>query len=345
MAIIRSLENANQLTDWSEEVNIIPNMWGLVSSLGLFTEKGISQVSFTFDENIKSLALMEDTVRGERKIYNKNETRKTHSIPVPHFTLDDGLDPSDIQGVVLDGSGRSATQLSVERTRILERIRRSYAATIEKARVETLKGNIYSPNLTVDVNLYTEFGLGAQNVVAINTTTDAKDIGKKTEEIIAYIQDNVQNGSMVTDFVAICSPSFFTNLISDPEVEDAYNFFNATNQVGGAQPLRDRLGSPLDVRGRQFNYRGVTFIEYRGSYGGVPLIEADTAYAFPLNVDGMFETIYAPANRFSYVNTVGMSQYVFEKMVDDVKWTYETETNFLNMCYRPQAITKVTLTV
>lgn len=345
MAITRDFQNANQLTDWTPELNIIPNQWGFISSLGLFQERGITQTTFTFDERVLDQALLKDSVRGERGLYNKNETRKVHSIPVPHFPFDDSLDPQAVQGQRATGSPDGETTLAIERTRVLERVRRNWAITMEKARVEAIKGNAYAPNGTIGNTagyFYNEFGV-AQTTIDIDTGADPKAVSNKIEEIIAHIQDNVQNGGLVSNMIVVCSPSFFQKLINDDEVKDAYNFYVSTNQAGGAQPLRDRLtASNADVRFRSFEHRGLTFVEYRGNFEGTDLIETDTAYAFPVGVSGMFETLYAPANRFSYVNTVGLSQYAFEKMVDDVLWLYQTESNFLNVVYRPQAICKVT---
>ena len=55
----------------------------------------------------------------------------------------------------------------------------------------------------------------------------------------------------------------------------------------------------------------------------------------------MFKTYFSPANKFDHVNTLGEEQYMFEYA--DGKGTeiiLETESNFLNMVRRPQAVVK-----
>jgi hypothetical protein len=97
-----------------------------------------------------------------------------------------------------------------------------------------------------------------------------------------------------------------------------------------------------------FRFQGVNFIEYNGSVNyfesgtSTPLIAVGEGYAYPKGVDGVFETYFAPANHFDYVNTEGQELYMFE-------WAYPkgdkielmSQMNALPICRRPQALVKV----
>lgn len=341
MAATKSFKQSNLITDFSSVMENIPNQWGMISQMGLFEERGITQNNFTFDEINNGLTLLLDSPRGERVDYNTKESYKTHVLPVPHFTFDDALTPKDIANIRQAGTESEKT-LDQERARVLRRARRNWAATMETARMEAIKGNVYAPRGTVSINWYQEFGK-TQATVAIDTATSG-DISAKIEEIIATIQDNTLSGDIISDMAVIVSPTFFEKLINAADTQDAYAMYEATNQIRGEQPLRDRMGNPMDIRGRTFTHKGLTFIEYRAQFKSAsPLVEADTGYAMPLNVDDMYQTIYAPAERFSSIGTLGQSQYAWETILDDVKWEYKSESNFLNMVNRPQSIVKVTI--
>lgn len=346
MATTRDFQNNNRITEWTDELLIVPNMWGLVNQLGMFETKGIAQNSYSFDEVIKSQVLLVDTPRGERATYGKQEDRKTHAIPLPHFTYDDGIGPEDLQGVRRDNDPDSPTTLELEREKVLERVRRSWAITQEHARVQALKGNVYAPNGTVNVNWYTEFNV-TQKEVDFDLGTATTDTIEKSEEVIAHMQDNLFTGEMLGMNIVLCSPSFFAKLIKQDKTQEAYTYYQATNQVSGAQPLRDRMTYNRDARMRIFEHGGLVFVEYRGSFKDadgnvVPLIEADTAYAAPMDIPGMYTSIYGPAHRLSTANQIGVEQYVFEEIIADKRWNYESESNFIHMVNRPGAVVKLT---
>ena len=343
-----SFTNSSLITDFTDSLILIPNKWGYIQQLGLFEEAGTNQTTFTFDEITLGGVLLVDKPRGERNVVGSQEARKTPSIPVPHFPYSDSIKPEDIQGIRRDGSATDTTSLDFEREQVLGRARRNWAQTMELSRMEALKGNVYAPNGTVSINWYTEFGQTqkSENFDFADTAV-TNDMIAHTEAVTSHIADNLLDGDMAGETLALCSPEFFSSLISHPSVREAYLNYQAMNQFGGAQPLRDRLGSPIDSRARQFALGGMTYVEYRGQFkdasgATVRLIPAGEAYAFPTGVDGMYQTIYAPASRFSTVNQIGVSQYAFEKLIDDVEWKYDTESNFINMVNRPQAVVKLT---
>lgn len=337
MAITRKFANGNELTDYTDEVLVIPNEWGLLKRMGLFSESGVTQHSVTFDRTVESLAVLQDKRRGERQAYSKDEDNQTFIYAIPHFPFDDYITVEDLQGVRMNGTAANPEDLANVRNKKLERIRKSHAATLEKARIEALKGTIYAPNGTVAGNYYTDFGL-TQKDVDFDLGTAGTDVIAKGEEVIVQIQDNIQDGTEVEDFVAICDPVFFGKLISHAGVAEAYKFYEQNNQQGN-QVLRDRLGTG---KFRQFSHGGIVYVEYRGSFGGVPLLAADEAYCFPTGTDGIFETKFSPAHKLSLANTVGREVYAFESEVgNDTGMQLESESNMINLIKRPEVVVKL----
>jgi hypothetical protein len=341
MPITRSYQSAFDVTDYTDNLLLVPNVWGLSQQLGIFQSEGITTDTASVEVISKSYGLLEDRTRGQRSMLNKDYTRKIHAFSVPHFPGDDAIYPKDLAGKRAYGED-GAERLDAVRARKLERIRMSHAATLEAGRMNAIvNGTAYAPNGTVSYNWYTEFGVTRKEVdfvLDVGTT----EILAKIEEVIAHIQDNAFTGQVVGEIFALCSPEFFSALIAHPKVVDAFKYYTASQQV-----LRERLNAQgLDARYREFSYGGVLFIEYRGGYAGTMgsitrYIPAGDAYFLPAGGQDDFVTYFAPAQKFDLVGTVGQEAYVFEYA--DPKGEQiilESETNFLNVLRRPGLVVR-----
>ena len=91
MAITRSFGNGFEVQDFTGEINLIPNNWGTIGQLGLFEEISVAEHTVVFDEVDITTALLVDRTRGTRSQQNSDAVRKTHSVPIPHFPLDDAM--------------------------------------------------------------------------------------------------------------------------------------------------------------------------------------------------------------------------------------------------------------
>ena len=339
MSLTRSFSNPFLLTDLTESLTTIPNQWSLVNDMGLFRDEPVAANSVTIEESNKTLALIGDSVRGGgRNKVNKDDNRKLHSLVIPHFNLSDYILPSDLVIKRAYGQATAEDTEAEVMARKLARIQRNWDATMEAARCQAITaGTVYAPNGTVAINYFTEFGYTqtTQNFVFSSGTTD---VVAGIEAVIAAVQDNLVSGETVTGVRFLCSPGFFSSLIGHAKVTQAYLYFSSN---AGNNPNRDRLGGQGLFR--RFEYAGAEFVEYRGVFNGTPLIPANEAYAIPLGTQDMFVTHYGPAEKFGLVNTVGEKAYV---------WTYrdqydeqieiQTESNFMNLIRRPQAVIKCT---
>lgn len=339
MTISRSFVNNNQLTDYTDEILLVPNTWGLINNMGIFTTEGVTQHTITFDRTEEGISLLVDKRRGERSVYGSDETNKTYTAYVPHFPFDDRITVEDVQGVRRNGTADMEETVANVRAKKLRQMRKNHAITMEKGRMEAIRGLAYNPNGTGDVtNWYSEFGL-TQKVVNSALTTAATNVIDKNEEAIAHIQDNIQDGSVITDIVVLCSPQYFSNLVKQAGVQEAYKQYLNANQ-GGSQVLRDRLGTGLY---RTFNHGGLTYVEYRGSYGGTPLIPAGEAYALPMGEAELFMTYVSPAHKLSLANTIGEEVYAFEFPTgNDTGWELESESNMIHVPRKPEIVVKLT---
>ena len=211
MAQVRSFEKPFELVDYTEELMLIPNQWGLVNELGIFRNESISQHSITIEKTDGTLGLITDQPRGARNNVNKDDTRQLLSFAVPHFPLDDAIKPEDIQGKRAYGQPDAAETEAAVIARKLARIRQNHAVTMEAARCFAItNGAIYAPNGSVVGNYYTSFGVTRKDVAfALNVGTT--DVIAKGEEVIAHIQDNILSGESVSSVTALCSCLLYTS--------------------------------------------------------------------------------------------------------------------------------------
>lgn len=331
----RSSTNQFEITDYTQELVSIPNTWGLVNELGIFRNEPVSQHTITVESRDGSLALVGDKMRGERANVNKDDNRVARAFQIPHFPLDDAIKPEDIIGKRAYGSADMAETEAAVVARKLARIRQNHAATLEKARCHALTtGSVFAPNGTVTGSYFSEFGITQKSIdFALGTSTS--DLIAKTEEGIAHQQDNINSGESITGVIALCSPEFFSKLISHPMTRDSFKFYSSTQE-----PLRNRLGSGVY---RRFEFGGVTYLEYRGAYAGSRLIPAGEAVMVPTGTNDTFISYFSPANKFSLAGTLGEESYAFSyKDQTDSEIRLETEHNHLALVRRPQVLVKLT---
>lgn len=334
MAITRSFSNNFEIQDFTQELLLVPNQWGLINELGIFRNESVATHSVTVESRNGTLGLITDQVRGARNLVNKDDTRTLRSFAIPHFPLDDAIKPEDIQGKRAYGSADQAETEAAVIARKLERIRMNHALTLESARAYAITtGAIYAPNGTVAGNYYTDFGVTRKEIdLALGTSTS--DVLGKSEEGLDHIQVNIQSGEVVNNVIVLCSPTFFAKLISHATIKEAFKYYSSTQE-----PLRNRLGSGLY---RRFVYGGVEYIEYKGSYNGQALIPAGDAYMLPTGTQDTFISYFSPCNKFSHLNTLGEEAYSFVyRSPNDSEITVETESNHLHLVRRPQAVVRL----
>ncbi len=293
--IIRDYGNGFKVTDLTEELVSIPNEYGLINQLG---------ITVTFEASDRVIGLIGDKVRGERNNVSKDGKRVMRSYAIPHFPLDDYITPQDVQGQRAYGE-EGVERLASVQARKLTTIRKSHAATLETARAKMItSGDIYAPNGTVVGNFYTDFGV-TRKQVAFDLSNAATDVIAKIEEVIAHIQDNSLSGDSYTGVVGLCSPEFFSALIAQAGVKEAYKFYTSTQE-----PQRNRLGGNTTLY-REFVYAGCLFREIRDGVNGQRFLPVGECYFVPMGTQDTFISYVAPSAKLDMANTLGENQYLW----------------------------------
>jgi len=331
--IIRKFGSNFEVADYTGEILMIPNQWGIINQSGLFMDEGVSEYAVQFEQTTRDGALIVDKVRGQRADAGKEQTSKLFSWAIPHFPYDDAVFPQDVKGKRAYGSPDQEDTLAAVRARRLARIAMNHSWTLEYARFQLLTaGTVYAPSGTVSMNFWTEMSV-TRKEIDFDLDTSTTDVVAKVEEVIAHIQDNA-NGENIQAIDAYCSAGFFSALISHPNVKAAYTYYASTQE-----PLRNRVGGNATLY-RTFDFAGIHFIEVRGNYAGSAFIPIKDAVFVPVGTQS-FKTFLAPANKFDLLGTTGERMYAFEYPSErGDKIIIESEANFLNAATKPAMIVR-----
>lgn len=338
-------ENANRRIEITPAINVVPNRYFLMDQLGLFNDVYLTQKHAlvpVFTENLSGA--LEDYNWGEKSQSLTPDTKQYMRIDVPHFPASYAITPQDVEGIAAWAQvyqGNDLETINAVRQRKLEKARKAHAWVREVSRFHLVTtGSVWAPRATVSQNFYEEFGVSRTQIAT--DLADAQSPDQEINAVVAGLQDNLQSGSIPTRFIALCSPSYFQALISNPYISDVLK----AQLMGGVQNLLlnrqvgNLPGVPANqqVMYRSFEYQGVTFYEVRPQ-SGQTFIPDGTAFFMPLGVEDLFTTYYATANKFSTINTTAQASYAWEfRDPKDEIIEVETETNLLNFVSRPQEI-------
>ena len=325
--------NAFSMVSLTDAINKMPYVPGKVGQLGLFTETGVTTTSIMIEEKEGSLILIETTPRGAPAKQNTVGKRKMRSLVIPHIALEDTIQADEVQNVREFGSDSELQAVqNVVNSRLYD-MSLKHDATLEHLRVGAIRGQILDADgVTVLYDLFNEFGVTPYAEIDFdldNTAPGSGALRKKCHDVTRKIEDEL-NAVPYNHVHALCSSSFFDDLISHPETMEAYRLYQESAF------LRANL-----VR-RTFEFGGITFEEYRGKVGSVDFIPDGKAHFFPVGAPGLFRQYNAPADFVETVNTIGLPRYA-KQAVDQQfqRWVaLHTQSNPLPICTRPKTLIK-----
>lgn len=310
-------------------INRLPNRYGRVSELGLFTPKGVTTTSIQVEEKAGTLKLLPTVPREAPAPQKTQSKRKLRSFAIPTIKVEDAVLPNDAQNVRAFGSENAMMAILEIVTDKLQDIRDTFDQTIEYMRVHALKGVLKDGAGTTLYNFYTEFEI-QQKSVNFALTTSGTEVLEKCMEVTRHIEQNLR-GERMTGVHALVGQTFFDKLVTHPKVKEAYTYFQRNQPLGG------------DYR-KGFQFGGIIFEEYLGTVtlaGGSSekLVGDDDAVIFPLGTATTFQNVYAPGNFIETVNTIGLPMYVKqERRKFDQGIDLYAESNPLPICMRPELL-------
>lgn len=323
------------LAEMTESLNLLPNTYGRINRLGLFSDSGVSQTTVLIDIREGVMNLLPSVTRGGPATVANRDSRSLRSLIIPHIPHNDVVTPDDIQGIRAFGSADGSETLARVMDERLTRLRMKHAQTLEYMRLQALKGVLKDGAGVTLVNFFTEFNV-VKKTVDFVLGTNTTDVAAKVREVKRHIAKNL-NGENMTGVRAIVSPTFWDKFIKHDTVKDAYKFFSDTK----GNPLRE------DMR-EGFSFNGITFEEYDATFtladgSTEDAFAASAGIAFPEGTSDTFKTHYAPANWMETVNTIGIPMYARQvARQDGTGIDVMSQSNPLPLCRRPKVIVEIT---
>lgn len=316
----------------STAINSVPNMYGRVGALNLFTPKSVRTTSVAVEINNGVLSILPPGTRGGPATVNNTGKRTLRNFNIPHFALEDRIMAEDVQNIRAFGTETELEMVQdVVNDRLVE-LSNKHDITMEWLRVGAIRGTLMDDTGATILNLFTEFGV-TQLEVDFVLGTSTTDVQGKCRAVLRQMEDNLL-GDTMTGVRALCSPEFWDKFTNHAQVRDAYAFQQ------GQSILRD------DLR-KGFNFQGITWEEYRGSAtdkdGNVrKFIPAGDVRFVPEGTSQTFFNYFAPADFMETVNTPGLPKYAkqaidarFSRFVD-----LHTQMNPLPICLRPALLVR-----
>lgn len=326
-----------RLTEAMREVKYVPSRIG---QLGIFGSESIDTLTFGIEKEADGeLILVPTSPRGGPGQTIGGTSRNLRSLGVPHFQRDDAILADEIQGVRAFGTEQQVEVLATKIARKAARHAQHFALTDEYHRLNIIKtGNLLDANGSVIYNYATEMGEAKPAEIDFdldNASPVAGILRERCAGIFEAMADTL-DGLPFTGIRALCSGSFFKDLIKHKEVRDTYMGY------ADAATLRQGFISNGAESGSSgvfstFVFGDITWEWYRG--GANVGIAADKCHFIPEGVPGLFKTVYAPADYLETVNTPGQAMYAKQwEMPNGKGVNLEFQTNRLHWCSRPRVL-------
>lgn len=343
-------QDAFGVVSLTDAINDITPQYGYLGAMGLFREEGVMQRTVAVDFDPVTNQLLPQSQWGGPGVANKTALGRSRSYSLPHFPVTDSILASDLQGRRRPGSDAVQDAQWVLGKKMAE-MKLKLEQTLEWMRLGVLRGGLVKDgNGTTILDIYGDFGISqgtASYILGTGTTDVMGKIAATKRTILTALR-----GELMTQFVAMCSDTFYDALVSHANVKAAFQYFqnnNGQNLAGdysAGSAVQSAPGLFAGVPG--FKFGGVTWINYSGAVtdstgSSVPMIDAGSAYVFPMGTNA-FRNWYAPADYMETVNTEGLPFYAKQRFMEfDKGIQVECQSNPLPICLKPAVVQQVTI--
>ena len=316
------------LTQLSQAINVLPNMYSRVASLNLFKWRPQSGKTASIEMRNGVLRLVPTTPWGGVPPKNQSGRSNIRSFNIPHMPIEDTVHAADVIGVRQFGTDGTLTAIAQRVNDKLQEMKNKIDQTMEWRMLGALRGVVLDYDGSVIEDYFAAFGV-TKKVIDFALDDPDTDVRAKCVEVLRWQEDHLQ-GEVMSGSRALVSPEFFDALITHPKVTAVYQgWAEAANKLGG------------DLR-KGFTFGGVTFEEYRAVVDGQRFIAAGAGHAFPLGTSETFSNYGAPADFVETVNTIALPYYARQQNKDFNRGIdLHAQSNILPMATRPATIVEL----
>lgn len=331
MSMKEAMESGKfELQHLTESINEMKTPQLRLAQLGYFKEDGITTTHADIEYQNGSLIIVSDKERGEAGDQLDDLERKGYTFKAVHLPVSGSILADKLQNVrafgEAYGNGTGGEQFDKVIGDYSKRSKMSIELTIEMLRFGAMKGKVVGKSGKVIADLFKIFEIEPTAAVDEIDYSDAKGVRNQHAAALRNSKKH-QNGALATKYRALSSASYIDALLLDPGFAKAYERY------------QDGKAFREDVRGG-IEWDGIIWEEHTGIYpDGSLMVEEGTALLIPEDNDGLFITLYAPANYNETVNTYGLPLYSkAEAMKFDKGMELESQSNPINVCTNPLAV-------
>jgi hypothetical protein len=307
-----------------------------IGELNLFEDNPIRTRALMVEQRAGTLALIQTSPRGAPATERATEKRTARYFEVPRLRHGDTIYAEEIQSVRAFGSETELMQLQAEVARRVAGptgLQSNIEYTWEHMRLAAIQGVLVDADGSTLFNWFTEFGISAASEVAfdLNHSPAVDGALRLLCNQIVRSMARAAAGAFTaqTEVMAMCGDAFWDALITHPDVTKTYLNWAAAADL--------RQGTAFGA----MRFGDISWFNYRGSDDTTSIgINTDKVKFFPRNAPGVFKVAYAPAENFTYANTLGKPLYV--QPIFDLQrnewWRMELTSYPLFICTRPEVL-------
>lgn len=283
------------LIDAIENVDYKPQYLG---SLDLFTPKPQRTRVVAVEMRDNELNLIQTTPIGAPVVQRDAQSKRTvRNFNTVRLAKGDRIYAEELQGIRAFGSETELSQVQTEVARRLQKLIDDVELTWEHMRLGAVQGIVTDADGSTIYNYFTEFGVGQPSEVEFEfDLLEAGEVRALIEGAIVRPMIRAAKGAMTVGsrIVALCGDGFWDAFVNHPEVRQTYLNYQAAAELRGGTVFG------------QFNYAGVTWVNYRGTDDGSSVaISTNAVKFFPAGAPGIFQVAWAPAEFMDAVNMPG----------------------------------------
>lgn len=294
-------------------INQQPFLPSLLGDLKIFADKPIRTTAAAIESKNGSLSLIQTSPRGAPLEEESGDKRVIKYFETVRIAKAATITAQELQNVRAFGSESELQQVANEVADRYAKLNNDLQLTWENLRLGAVQGIVMDADGTTTLsNWFTNWGVSQPTEVdwdLDNASPASGAIRKLCNDTLRTAQ-RALSGMWVparSYLLALCGDNFWDLLTQHPEVRGTYLATQA------AADLRQNA-LPFE----QFKYGGITFVNYRGTDDNSTVaIGTDKVKFVPVNVPGLFECAWAPAETFDFVNTPGKPLYAL--MVKDLQ--------------------------
>ncbi len=322
-------DDAFSVSALTQTIVDIPRIQTKIGDKKLFKEQGMSTLGMMIERKGSTLSLVPAAARGGLGETSVRGPRTMINLQTTHLPQRGAMLADEVQGIRAFGSETEVEAVQSVFQDKLADAKAKIDITMEYHRIGAIKGMVMDADGTTPLlDVYSAFGMTQQThfmSLSVNTTK----VKQKVIEIKRKIQLQL-GGLSYSKIRVLCSQSFFDDLTGHAVVEKAFELYQENSYAR------------TDQSGSAFEFADVIFEEYAGGVGSTLFIPEGEAYAYPEGVMGLFQTWFAPADWMETVNTKGLPYYAKQEVMPYNKGvSFESQSNPLNFCSRPEAVLKL----